>query len=62
MTAGDAVAIVAIAIVAVGGVKLCLGLRRRARAPPPVRALARALNIAAATALSGAAAWLLWTA
>ncbi|MEQ8281375.1 MAG: LysE family transporter [Parvibaculum sp.] len=62
MTAGDAVAIVAIAIVAVGGVKLAWAFAAARTGAAAGPRLARALNIAAATALSGAAAWLLWTA
>ena len=62
MTPLDAIAIVAIAIVAVGGVKLAWAVAAARTGAAAGPRLARALNIAAATALSGAAAWLLWTA
>jgi len=62
MTPLDAIAIVAIAIVAVGGVKLAWAVAAARAGAAAGPRLARALNIAAALALAAAAAWLLWTA
>lgn len=62
MTAADAIAIVAIAIVAVGGVKLAWAFAAARMGAAAAPQTARALNIAAAAALAAVAAWLLWTA
>ncbi len=62
LTAADAILIVLIAIVAVGGVKLAWAYAA-ARTGGIVGAQAsRALNLAAALALLAVAAWLVWTA
>ena len=62
MTAADAIAIVLIAIVAVGGVKLAWAYAAARAGGIAGPRTARALNIAAALALAAVAAWLVWTA
>ncbi|MBX3493491.1 MAG: LysE family transporter [Parvibaculum sp.] len=62
MTPLDAIAIVLIAIVAVGGVKLAWAFAAARAGGIAGPRTARALNIAAALTLAAVAAWLVWTA